>query len=172
MIGPDLSRNLTSLPLHQQLGTHNITLGNFWYTWAPCQVHQNEEVLKDDVKIPPSIKPKKPSKIDDLLNAFSNNLDSLHPQKKNFGTVLWNFHLRPPHHYISMDPYCKYEALWLHINGTTMQKFNCWIWRTETMNVNNEMQMSSDRWYWSAKWVTADGVQKVKVLDQDQYALS
>ena len=52
----------------------------FLPNWA-----ENEKVLhhlQDTVKTPPSIIPQKPSKIDDLVNPFSNTLNSLPPKKK------------------------------------------------------------------------------------------
>ena len=76
---------VTALPLQQQPGdeTHDVPPScaprNAHYTWAATQVDGKQGSalpLRAEAKPPPCIKPKKPARINDLVSASSNTLNS------------------------------------------------------------------------------------------------
>ena len=61
-----------------------MSLGTLVHIWAAAQVHRKIRKYSADWMMRlshPSIKPKKPSQIDDLVSSFSSTLDSLPPQQ-------------------------------------------------------------------------------------------
>ena len=75
----------------------------------PPKWNKNEDVLqhlKDDVKLYPSMKPRQTSKINDLVKAFTNTLNSLSPFKRKSKNDFLEYPPKiKPHHHIPVVPY-------------------------------------------------------------------
>ena len=74
--------------------------------WLPPKLTENDEVLhhlNDDTKPLPSIKLKKPLKINDLMNAFLQYSWFLALSGENSGTLFKNLHPRLPHCYFQLS---------------------------------------------------------------------
>ena len=84
---------------------YHMPLGTTITNKLPLKWAANEEVLcwlKGKVKPLPSIKPRKPSQIDDLVSTFSNTFDAPPSPETYTWTKLENHHWWLPCHYIQM----------------------------------------------------------------------